>query len=48
MVKYIRHKFGEASFTQTDSFDNAEKAADPQAIGEFVEVRVNDVKINFS
>ena len=47
MFKYIRRKFGEASFTHTDSFDDAEKAADPQAIGEFVEVRVNDVKINF-
>ena len=47
MFKYIRRKFGEASFTQTDSFDNAEKAADPQAIGEFVEVVVNDVKIDF-
>ena len=47
MFKYIRRKFGEASFIHTDSFDNAEKAADPQAIGEFVEVRVNDVKINF-
>ena len=47
MFKYIRRKFGEASFTHTDSFDDAEKAANPQAIGEFVEVRVNDVKINF-
>ncbi len=47
MFKYIRRKFGEASFTHTDSFDNAEKAADPQAIGEFVEVKVNDIKIDF-
>jgi hypothetical protein len=47
MFKYIRRKFGEASFTQTDSFDNAEKAADPQAIGEFVEVKINDIKIDF-
>lgn len=47
MFKYIRRKFGEASFTHTDSFDNAEKAADPQAIGEFVEVKINDVKIDF-
>ena len=47
MFKYIRRKFGEASFTHTDSFDSAEKAADPQAIGEFVEVKVNDIKIDF-
>ena len=47
MFKYIRRKFGEASFTHTDSFDDAEKAADPQAIGEFVEVKINDVKIDF-
>ena len=47
MFKYIRRKFGEASFTHTDSFDNAEKAADPQAIGEFVEVKINDIKIDF-
>ena len=47
MFKYIRRKFGEASFTHTDSFDNAEKTADPQAIGEFVEVKINDVKIDF-
>ena len=47
MFKYIRRKFGEASFTHTYSFDNAEKAADPHAIGEFVEVKVNDIKIDF-
>ena len=47
MFKYIRRKFGEASFIHVDSFDNAEKAADPQAIGEFVEVKVNDIKIDF-
>ncbi len=47
MFKYIRRKFGEASFTHTDSFDDAKKAADPQAIGEFVEVKINDVKIDF-
>ena len=47
MFKYIRRKFGDASFTHTDSLDNSEKAADPQAIGEFVEVKVNDIKIDF-
>ena len=47
MFKYIRRKFGEASFVHTDSFDDAEKAADPQAIGEFVEVKVDDIRINF-
>ena len=47
MFKYIRRKFGEASFTHTDSFDDAEKAANPQAIGEFVEVKINDIKIDF-
>jgi hypothetical protein len=47
MFKYIRRKFGEANFTHTDSFDDAKKAADPQAIGEFVEVKVNDIKIDF-
>ena len=47
MFKYIRRKFGEANFTHIDSFDTAEKAADPQALGEFVEVQVNDLKIDF-
>ena len=47
MFKYIRRKFGEVNFIHTDSFDNAEKAADPHAIGEFVEVKVNDIKIDF-
>ena len=47
MIKYIRRNIGEAYFSHTDSFDDAEKAADPQAIGEFVEVKVNDIKIDF-
>ena len=47
MSKYLRYQYGEASFTQVERFDNVEKAADPSAIGEFVEVKINDIKIDF-
>jgi hypothetical protein len=48
MSKYLRYKHGEVSFTQVERFDNVEKAADPNTKGESVEIKVDDVKINFS
>jgi len=48
MSKYLRYQHGEASFTQVERFDNVEKAADPTAKGESVEIKVDDIKINFS
>ena len=48
MSKYLRYQYGEASFTQVERFDNVEKAADPSAKGESVEIIVDDIKINFS
>ena len=47
MSKYLRYQYGEASFTQVERFDNVEKAADPSAKGESVEIKVNNIKIDF-
>lgn len=47
-MTYIRHKNGNANFTYIEKFDDAEKAADPTNVGEFVEVKINDVKIEFT
>lgn len=48
MTKYIRKRNGNANFTYIEKFDDAEKAADPTNVGEFVEVKINDVKIDFT
>lgn len=48
MMKYIRRRNGNANFTYVEKFDDAEKAADPTNVGEFVEVKINDVKIDFT
>ena len=46
--KYIRIKSGEASFQLVERFDEVEKAADPNAQGEYVECEVTTIKIDFT
>ena len=48
MVKYLRIKSGEASFQLVERFDEVEKAADPNAQGEYVECKVSAIKIDFT
>ena len=47
-MTYIRYKNGNANFTYIEKFDDAEKAADPSNEGTLVEVKINDVKIEFT
>ena len=46
--KYLRIKFGEANFQLVERFDDIEKAANPNAQGEYVECKVDSVKIDFT
>ena len=46
--KVIRTKDGSASFQYVERFDSVEKAADPSNEGELVEVKVTDIKWNFT
>ena len=48
MVKYLRIKSGEANFVLVERFDEVEKAANPNAQGEYVECEVTGVKIDFT
>ena len=48
MVKYLRIKSGEANFVLVERFDDVEKAANPNAQGEYVECEVTGVKIDFT
>tara|TARA_R110002012_G_scaffold3529_1_gene16458 strand:+ start:386 stop:607 length:222 start_codon:yes stop_codon:yes gene_type:complete len=48
MDKYKRLKQGEANFVLVERFDDVEKAANPSTEGEFVEIKINDLKINFT
>ena len=48
MTKYIRIKSGEANFQLVERFDDVKKAADPNAQGEYVECKVDSVKIDFT
>ena len=48
MTKYLRIKSGEASFQLVERFDEVEKAADPNAQGEYVECKVENVKLDFT
>ena len=48
MDKYKRLKHGEASFTLEERFDDVKKAANPSTEGEFVEIKINDLKVNFT
>ena len=46
--KVIRTKHGSASFKYIEKFDSVEKAADPSNEGELVEVKVTDIKWDFT
>jgi len=48
MTKYLRIKSGEASFQLVERFDEVEKAADPNAQGEVVECKVENIKLDFT
>ena len=48
MTKYIRIKSGEASFVLVERFDDVKKAADPNAQGEHVECKIENVKLDFT
>ena len=48
MTKYLRIKFGEANFQLVERFDEVEKAADPNAQGEVVECKVENIKLDFT
>ena len=48
MTKYLRIKSGEASFQLVERFDEVEKAADPNAQGEYVECKVENIKLDFT
>jgi len=48
MDKYKRLKHGEASFTLEERFDDVEKAANPSTEGEFVEIKISNLKIDFT
>ena len=48
MVKYLRIKSGEANFQLVERFDEVKKAADPNAQGEYVECKVENIKIDFT
>lgn len=47
-MAYIRYKYGEANFEYIEKFDSIENAANPKAKGELVEVKINDVKFDFT
>ena len=48
MTKYLRIKSGEANFQLVERFDEVEKAADPNAQGEYVECKVENIKLDFT
>ena len=48
MTKYRRIKNGECSFTLIEDFDSVEKAANISNEGEFVEVKIENIKLNFT
>ena len=48
MNKYIRIKSGEASFQLVERFDDVQKAADPNAQGEYVECKIENLKVDFT
>ena len=48
MTKYIRIKSGEANFQLVERFDDVKKAADPNAQGEYVECKIENLKIDFT
>jgi len=48
MTKYTRIKNGECSFQITEVFDSAEKAANPSNDGSNVEVKIENIKLDFT
>ena len=46
--KVIRTKYGDANFKYIEKFDSVKKAADPSNEGELVEVKVSDIKWDFT
>ena len=48
MTKYIRIKNGECSFEITEEFDSAEKAANPSNDGSNAEVKIENIKLDFT
>ena len=48
MSKYIRIVNGECHFQVIETFDDAEKAADLNNDGEFVECKVQNLKVDFT
>ena len=48
MTKYIRIKNGECSFQIIEDFDSAEKAANPSNDGSNVEVKIENIKLDFT
>ena len=48
MTKYIRIKNGECSFEITEDFDSAEKAANPSNDGSNAEVKIENIKLDFT
>jgi hypothetical protein len=46
--KVIRTKYGDANFKYVEKFNSVEKAADPSNEGELVEVKVSDIKWDFT
>ena len=48
MDKYKRIINGECSFSMTELFDNVEKAADKSNNGEFVECKIDNLRIDFT
>ena len=48
MSKYTRIKNGECSFTIKEDFDSVEKAANSSNEGTNVEVKINNIKVDFT
>ena len=46
--KYLRIKSGEANFVLVERFNDVKKAADPNAQGEVVECKVENIKLDFT
>ena len=46
--KYIRIKSGEGNFQLVERFDDVKKTADPNAQGEVVECKVENIKLDFT
>jgi hypothetical protein len=48
MTKYTRIKNGECSFQIIEDFDSVEKAANPSNDGSNVEVKIENIKLDFT